>query len=306
MSARIKKTKVNCDICHSAKQDVLYKVKIGREPFKVVKCKCGLMFLNPRPSAQFFDEFYEKKYFRSGENYRDSGQFDLEKETPLGFQRNVELFLSKQSRKKGKYLDVGCASGHYVQIFHDLGWDSTGIDVSEYSTEFARDVRGLNVLTGDVVEAGLPAKKYDIITLLNVVEHLPNPREVLKELERLLKDRGMLVVITPNAGSFVAKLRKDKWWGHDDKGHIHFFSLGSLGRLLDDLGMEIFALDCVYPYGYSLGDVLKRDENRGKKGTRAMEYILMRRVSPVTIKFSRGLTDLLTPGMTCFIRKKQK
>ena len=296
--------RIDCEICGSKKQRFLYKIKKMGQPFKVVRCKCGLVFVNPQPDKDFFDVFYNEEYHTGDRCYRpmDMKEFKRNKEP---FQRNVKMFLSKtKKKKKGSYLDVGCATGHFVQVFKDKGWDATGIDVSEYSTRFAREERGLNVLTGDVAKANLPKNHYDLITLLNVVEHLPNPREVLKELGRVLKKNGVLVITTPNAGSAVAKIRKDKWWGYDDEGHIHFFSLRTLDQLLDELGMEIFAIDLVYSYGYSLGDVLKRQENKGKKTIRAAEYLVTTRVAPVTFKCCRGLTDLLVPVTASFIKKK--
>jgi 2-polyprenyl-3-methyl-5-hydroxy-6-metoxy-1,4-benzoquinol methylase len=297
---------VRCNNCGKKKQDFLYSIKKWEKPFKIVRCSCGLMFVNPRPSEEFMNQFYDDNYYRGRMAYRPSEKSD-NGEQKQRFKRNVEMFISKQrKREKGRYLDVGCAMGHYVRIFQDMKWDATGIDVSQYSTQYAKDVWKVNVITGDVIKAGFPAKYYDIITMLDVIEHLLNPREVLVELERILKENGILVISTPNIGSFVAKIRKENWWGYKDEGHLHFFSLTSLQKMLATTGMEIFAIDCVYPCGDSLKDVLKRKENKGKRIIRCTEYILMTKVTPITFKCCRGITNLLATGITCFIRKKKK
>ncbi len=297
--------RIDCNLCGSKEQTFKYTVKKGGKPFKAVQCSCGMLFVNPQPSMEFISTFYDEDYFSGKKKHNAPGQMDLEKHRD-NFMPNINkcIAMMHKRKKKGKYLDVGCATGHYVELFQELGWKSQGIDISEYSTEYGRTERGLDIITGDVVTAGLPKGRYDLITLLNVIEHVPDPTAMVKELERILHKNGTLAISTPNAGYMVAKMSKENWWGWNDEGHIFLFSLATLEKLLDKAGLELYAIGSPYSYGNSVGAVWKNAPNIKIKGIRLVEYTLITKLSPAMFKVSRPLADLLTPGTISFARKR--
>lgn len=296
-----------CNMCNSNQQRLLYSIKQGNIKFEVVKCKCGLVFVNPRYNPDWYNKYYEEDYFKGllDNAYHSSSQFNQEYEKT--YRRYVDFFLNNQFiKKKGNYLDIGCASGHLVGIFNSLGWNASGIDVSEYSTKYGREIRGLNIITGDLLEAKFPSNHFEIITMLEVIEHLSEPMKYLEEIKRILSNDGTLIVSTPNVDYFLAKLRREKWWGYKIIGHIHFFSIKTMSEMLDKLGLEIYRIDSEYCYGRNINEISKRKEKITLILIKIFEYTLVKKVTPKIFKYSISLANTLTPTTFYFIKKKNQ
>jgi 2-polyprenyl-3-methyl-5-hydroxy-6-metoxy-1,4-benzoquinol methylase len=272
--------------------------------FKVVECSCGLIFINPRLSAEAYAQYYDEAYFTGKKDYHSEAQFAPSfEQTYLPF---VDLILRNQVVRKdrGKYLDIGCATGHLVAIFKRLGWDATGIDVSEYSTKYGREVRELNIITGTLVDVSFPTNYFDLISMIDVVEHLPNPKEYIVEVARILAPGGTFVLTTPNAGCLIAKLRREKWWSYSKFGHLHFFTIPTLSKLLAHAGLYIHHIKNAYCYGNSLRELLKLKVKKSLLVIRILEYLLTTKFAPRLFRISQSLTNFLVPITFFFIGKR--
>lgn len=139
----------------------------------------------------------------------------------------------------GKLLDVGCGTGRLLKEAQRLGWEALGIDPSEERTEYARKASGLKVLTGHLESAGLPAQYYDAVTMTEVLEHLRNPRGLLKEIYRVLKEDGILLITTPNPNCLEALIHRSKWAMFCVATHYNFYSDTALRRLLSETGYQL-------------------------------------------------------------------
>lgn len=112
----------------------------------------------------------------------------------------------------GRLLDIGCGMGFFVaRIAGFPSWEACGYEVSPVAAAYAREKLGLdNVFHGDVLDSGFDASSFDIVTMWDVIEHIPDPDPVLSFAERVLKDDGFLFLHTPNIGIQLPKARLKK------------------------------------------------------------------------------------------------
>jgi SAM-dependent methyltransferase len=150
--------------------------------------------------------------------------------------RRVLKFLERTTAP-GRLLDVGCGVGVLLKEASPR-WQGTGVELSRWAANRARERFGLDVREGTVTEAGLPAGTFAAAVFLDVIEHLPDPRGALREAARLLKPGGALCVYTPDAGAPVARLMGRWWWGLRP-AHLHYFTGSSISRLLGELGFDV-------------------------------------------------------------------
>ena len=140
--------------------------------------------------------------------------------------------------KPGRLLDVGCGMGDFAAGMATLGWDAHGIDFDEGAIAVADRQPGLKATTGGLLEQRYKSESFDAITMSNVIEHLPNPRETLAECFRILRPGGRAVVITPNFQSYGHKLFGRDWRGLEPPRHLNLFTRHSLKRLAEDTGFS--------------------------------------------------------------------
>jgi SAM-dependent methyltransferase len=156
------------------------------------------------------------------------------------FARTVEFIRTR--RDGGRLLEVGCAYGFFLQEAKSY-FDVTGIELAADAAAHARDA-GLNVLTGVADEptlAGLGS--FDAIAMLDVIEHLPDPLEMMRLLARHLVPGGIIVITTGDFSSLVARLCGKHWRLMTPPQHLWFFTPDSLSRLARSAGLDCETID---------------------------------------------------------------
>jgi 2-polyprenyl-3-methyl-5-hydroxy-6-metoxy-1,4-benzoquinol methylase len=149
----------------------------------------------------------------------------------------------KQGSPDDSLLDIGAAGGIFLDMAREKGYDIDGIEPSEFLVREAEERYAIKLFKGTVeeyVEEYKTKKKFSIITLLDILEHLVNPDDFMTKVDGLMKKNGLLVVVTPDVGSLAARLAGKRWW-HYRVAHINFFNLASLRYLLEKHGYEIIS-----------------------------------------------------------------
>lgn len=238
----------NCEICSSSKLTLKYQLPdLLLENDQILtsydQCSnCGLIFQNPQLPAGKMEEFYPPEY----DSYEsaDLNSIDLNsKITHYGLLKRQKFVTSL--RDGGRLLDIGCATGNFLRTMQmSPGWDLHGVEINHYAAKIAQEKYSLNVFNGNLREADYPDNYFDIITLWDVLEHLPHPQEILRQVRRLLKDGGFLVFRIPNGGAWDAKLFGEAWFGLDAPRHYFIFNQGTVKRLLNQVGFRITDLRC--------------------------------------------------------------
>jgi len=209
-----------------------------------------LVYLNPRLSGKELSKLYSKEYYENKEAVFHHKDY-LENFTRYRdiFDKIFEHRLRQVTRFKanGKLLEIGCAYGFLLNFFRQNGWDVSGVEISEESSSYARKRFGLKVVTDTIEHAGYSDGEFDAILMLDIIEHLPDPVVSLKEVRRIIKPDGILIVQVPYELSHWEKIFEALLQGKkpgtvspiDVPAHLYFFTPKTVNRLLKKAGFNI-------------------------------------------------------------------
>jgi len=141
--------------------------------------------------------------------------------------------LGLSAADRGRILDVGCGNGAFLARMKRLGWQCTGIETDPQAAQFARDSFGLNVLEGELANAGFADDSFDVVTLSHVIEHVHSPLDLLMHCRRVLKPGGKLVVLTPNLLSLGHRIFGRAWRGLEPPRHLQSFHPNALRQVVE-------------------------------------------------------------------------
>jgi SAM-dependent methyltransferase len=211
----------------------------GKGVTQLVKCRNdGLIYLNPRPTSILIREFH-KQYVRDD----NLAMFTLFRRKILRREANV----IKSMKSGGNLLDIGCAAGTFFENFTGSAWNLYGVETSPRGVELARTFYGADVFCGTLREARYPSEFFDVVSILDTLYYIPDPRLDLMEIKRILKDDGILAIEIPG---LTYRMLKDKgllcWilnrkWSmmSPDSWHLYYFSPSTLNSLLTSVGFRV-------------------------------------------------------------------
>ena len=198
--------------------------------WQVVQCRhCGLLRTNPRPDPESMAFFYPEYY----SPYQDTIiQKRAIRESRL---KKMVHILGNTTRlpniPPGRLLEIGCASGAFLDKMAANGWQTEGLERSESASAQARAM-GYTVHTGSLENAPDREARYDLIVGWMVLEHLHEPIRVLEKLHHWAKPSGYLVLSVPNVQSFEFKLFRDNWFALQLPNHLFHFTPDTLNKVL--------------------------------------------------------------------------
>lgn len=207
---------------------------ITGETFVVGYCHaCKLHVTTPAPSEDEVGRYYPARYY--GSEHRFAGVV----EWLLNGLYNYRGFHIEQHSKQGKALDIGCGRGLLLDKLRRRGWDTHGTELSEAAAAYAREQLGLPVTTEALEHAGFADDEFDLVILWHVLEHVQSPRAMLREVARILKPGGTLLVAVPNFGSWEARWGGKSWFHLDVPRHLTHFTPETLGVALNNAGLTV-------------------------------------------------------------------
>jgi len=192
--------------------------------YKHFRCRlCGHLHVFPRPSQDELDEFYQKgEYYDRAEMQKERLVQDAHARLAL-----LESFVAGFRLEK-KILDVGCASGIFLSVACQRGWDAQGLERSEKMAERARAIAGNRVAVGVLEEMVVPGTPFPVITVWEVVEHAINPRSFFRALAANVGDGGLIGVSTPLSNGLPAKVLGSRYPMLMPPEHLSLFTRQSL------------------------------------------------------------------------------
>lgn len=222
---------IRCNICEST-QHTTY---LNMSGFSYERCTgCGLVFQNPLPSFDDLRRRYGAGYFE----YEITNQENFFNLMKLGL-RDIRLdsfFEARQQRRS--FLDIGCATGLLLDHMRNKGWKVKGVEICRESADYAMRELDLDVYVGTLEQAAFADGLFDVIHFSHLIEHVADPKGFLQEVKRILKPEGHIVVTTPNAGGFQARVA-GKSWRSAIPDHIYLFSKKTMRVLLARTGFRI-------------------------------------------------------------------
>ncbi len=152
--------------------------------------------------------------------------------------------LEKFLPENGRLLEIGCAMGTLLNEIRKLGWKVVGIEPEAWTCELARNKYKLDVINSTFQEAKLEDSSFDVVLLLHVIEHLPNPNKGLSQIARLVRPGGFLVLETPRFDTLWFRLLKGRERSVI-QGHYHYFTQETIQGLACKSGFKVVQLDLV-------------------------------------------------------------
>jgi len=145
----------------------------------------------------------------------------------------------------GRILDIGCGEGHFLAEMGKHGWDPIGLDRNPRMAAFARDVLNIEAHSRRFEDADFASEAFDAVTMWDSLEHLHHPLAALREIRRILKPEGHLLLRVPSLDSLDARLFGPYWAGLDPPRHLAVLSRKTLLRLLGEAGFTVERLWCM-------------------------------------------------------------
>lgn len=193
-----------------------------------VKCRnCHLVYVNPIEKASRINGAYLER--RNGDAPIIRGARLTATQSQVG--------LIRRYGNGTRLLDIGCGEGFFLFNASRAGYMTKGIEISQGAAEYARKEFDLDVEARPFEELWFPADYFDVVTLWQVLEHLPYPLVVLKEIHRILKPGGLLVTSTPNIEGTLARIFRRRWWNLRVL-HVNQFTCKTLATILENAGFE--------------------------------------------------------------------
>ena len=203
------------------------------DEFRLVRClDCGLVFINPRPSPVEIGRYYNSEHYYTYQPESTQQKLILPQHAKLAAR------LTTLMGSNGKLLDVGCGSGSFLHAMVALGWQGTGTEIGVDLADRLRQ-QGLDVMAGEFTTLDLAQSNYNLVTLLEVLEHLHDPQAALRRVHDLLTPAGAVLVTVPNFESLECRLFGAEWVGLQPPLHLYQFSLSTLEAMLEKAGFRI-------------------------------------------------------------------
>jgi SAM-dependent methyltransferase len=216
----------------------------------IVRCpSCGHMQVDPMPDAAMLAQAYGSA--ESGDYVEEeAGQRETAR-------RNLAL-IEAYAPRRGQLLDLGCWVGFLSAEAQSRGWQTLGVEPSEFASTYARERLGLDVITAELSDARLPEQAFDAIAMGDLIEHLTDPAAALARTRTLLRPRGVVWMAVPDAGSRIARAMGRRWWSVIPT-HVQYFTRVSISALLRRCNYEVLTVTTT-PKAFTVSYYLKRVE----------------------------------------------
>jgi SAM-dependent methyltransferase len=261
---------VSCPICLAAAATPrLYKA--GTTIFACASC--GSAFWQPDAA---FDPvgIYDAGYFAGSDHASGYDDYaSLEVSLRHNFVRRLRALGAP--REGERLLDLGAAYGFAVDEARRLGWRAVGLEVSPAAARRAAEtIRAALVAVGDAQHVPFADDCFDVVTLWDVLEHLPQPHAAMAELARVLRPGGRLVLTTGDVGSLAARVSGARWHLYTLPEHVFFYSRKGLRRLFAAHGLRVERIRAEasrYPLGYLVERLRKTLFGQAARGERSRQ-----------------------------------
>jgi SAM-dependent methyltransferase len=141
-------------------------------------------------------------------------------------------------RRTNRWLDVGCGAGTLLSAASELGWTAVGTELSPPAVDAAR-VAGLDMRLGELAALGFAPGEFDVVSLVEVLEHVPEPRTLLAEVTPLIRPGGALYLTTPHVRGIDARLLGSDWGAVAPPEHLQLFSVRGMRSALESCGLRV-------------------------------------------------------------------
>lgn len=256
-----KSVRAACSLCGQARTRSVFPEAL---PWVVECTQCGLRRADPQPTdaelAAIYDEhYYEQFGFVEGEHTADQGLARTKRATYASLLSAARPHFGLSGGGK-RLLDVGCGLGFSLLAARDAGFDAVGLDPLAPTDPAARP--GRKVLRGSIETFHTDTEPFDVVSMVDVIEHVRDPVATFRAVDRLLVPRGLLICATNDCSSRGAQWLGARWV-HYHRAHLFFFTADTLAKTAEAAGFEVLDVDVakrIYNLEY-VASILARGTN---------------------------------------------
>jgi 2-polyprenyl-3-methyl-5-hydroxy-6-metoxy-1,4-benzoquinol methylase len=209
-----------------------------------VQCQnCGHVFADLQLTDEELADIYRKQYF-FGEEYSDyvADRSIIQKNFKMRI-KTLQRFIDP--KKHQRLFEVGSAYGFFLNLARSYFKQVKGIDITEDGVSFARNQLKLDVIQEDLLKYDMVQEKFDVVCMWDTIEHLQQPDLYIEKISQHVEQGGLIALTTGDIDSLNARLKRDQWRLIHPPTHLHYFSIRTLKRLLQNYGFEtIYARHC--------------------------------------------------------------
>ena len=220
---------VPCIICSRHEVDVLFEAGVA-QVHRIVQCRhCNLLYSSPRSLGPELQDEAEDESSPERQEYLEQ-RLDKERNQIADYTITRQL-LNSLYPQRGHLLEIGCGYGYLLARFREDGWKVSGCDPWKAACDFTRATHGIDAKPTILENAGIPDGTIDVVIMNHVIEHMPHPLRSLREIHRVLKPAGHLVIETPRYDTLMFKLLGKRERSMSCDQHIYFFTTETMEKL---------------------------------------------------------------------------
>ncbi|MGB3512311.1 MAG: class I SAM-dependent methyltransferase [Microcoleaceae cyanobacterium] len=238
---------VKCNLCGSDNYTTLY--KSGEAQInQIVKCNCcGLMYSNPRQQLEDCEsiENYDPEWILNHLHLPDLQQRIEKERLQVKDYENTKSILNQLYPNRGQVIEVGSGFGYLLKFFQEDGWETIGVEPNVALCRYAESENHIDTVPTILEKANISSSSANLILMMHVIEHVPEPLATLQEVYRILKPGGTFVLETPCYDTFLFKLLGKRERSLSCDGHIYFFTTETLTKMVNQVGFNVWKLERV-------------------------------------------------------------
>lgn len=218
---------MTCKICSSQNTFTYLHGK-----YELISCRdCKINYNSKFPTNDDIEELYKSKYKLSVDDLHNS-----ERRRLFRYPENISLIsdILNFTKPPSSILDIGCDRGFFLDEARRYGFKTYGVELSQEARNYTHKI---NLEVNDNIDDY--DRKFDVITMWHILEHIENPKEFLEQVKSKLNRPGYLFIRVPDFGSYWSQFLKDKWDWFVPNVHLFHYNIESLGKLVNSLGFSI-------------------------------------------------------------------
>lgn len=272
---------MKCPVC--GKEDYNTWGKVNQ--YSILRCKdCGLGVTWPFPSEEEMAKVNQ-------ETYQVEERIHIYLTKQLFFETRYRQYASriKNFVTTGRLLDIGCNIGLFLKVAREEGFSPTGIEINKRCAYFGREKYNVEIFSDYLENIKFASDSFEVITLFDVLEHIPNLSEFIEEVRRIIKPGGLVLVQSPNLNSLMAKLNKSNWFWLCPPDHLFHFSPGNLSTLLEDHGFIIMKTNTWEPPEEFYNNLLASYNPQSSINKIIFKLLMKSRIVDILIRLIKGV-----------------
>ena len=225
------------------------------EIYMVAQCPhCRVQYLNPQPSDEDLSRIYSREYYKAWGLEESQISAAVRAMKLATFNRDLDII--ERYVKGGRALDLGCATGFFLEAARERGFEPYGVEFSSFAANIAKSKFGERAIyNGTAEQTPFAAGSFDVITMSDFIEHVRDPAAVLRKAKSLLKPGGIILITTPDYATWSRTLM-GRHWTHYKEEHLYYFDPRSMHFAAQEAGLSVVALEPAYKalnmlYAYS-------------------------------------------------------